>query len=119
MAFPAVVRRDLRVNQGLQDPLVRRGRRAPKENRVTQDHKEAQDRLAQQGLQVLRAQQDLAAQTVRLVLEAQMAWWDLWVQPALRVSEDFRASQDRRARTARLVRRGIPEPLARQALRVL
>lgn len=84
-----------------------------------QDHKEAQERLVQQGLRVLQAQQDLAAQTVRLALEVQMAWLDLWVLPALQVSADFRASQDRQARTARLVRRGIPESLARQGLRVL
>ncbi|KQT13987.1 hypothetical protein ASG40_19360 [Methylobacterium sp. Leaf399] len=71
------------------------------------------DRLVQQGLRVLQAQQDLAAQTVLLALAAQMAWLDLWVRPAL--PEQL----ERQARTARLVRRGIPEPLARQALRVL
>ncbi|KQP61066.1 hypothetical protein [Methylobacterium sp. Leaf108] len=71
------------------------------------------DRLVQQGLRVPQAQQDLAAQTVLLALAAQMAWLDLWVRPAL--PEQL----ERQARTARLVRRGIPEPLARQALRVL
>jgi hypothetical protein len=86
---------------------------------VTQDHREIRDRLAQQGLRVLQAHQDFVAQTALLALEAQMAWLDLWARPVLLASADFRASQDRQARTARLVRRGIPESLARQGLRVL
>lgn len=97
----------------------RKVNRAPKGNRVMQDRRESQDRLAQQGLRVLQAQQDLAAQTERLAHEVLTAWLDLWVLPVLLATEDFKASQARQARTARLVRRGIPEPLARQGLRVL
>lgn len=108
-----------RASQGRRGPLVPQGRKVPKRNRVNQDHKEAKDRLAQQGRRVLQAQQDFVAQTALLVFEAQMAWLDLWARPVLLASADLRASQDRQARTARLVRRGIPESLARRALRVL
>ena len=74
------------------------------------------DQVVQQGLRVLRAQQDLAVGTARLALAVQTAWWDLWVRPVLQATEDSKASRDR---TARLVRRGIPARLARQGLRVV
>lgn len=72
-----------------------------------------QDPLVRQGLRVLQVQRDLAGQTALLAHEVLMAWLDLWVQPVPRVL------LEQQARTARLVRRGIPEPLARQALRVV
>lgn len=72
-----------------------------------------------QALQVQQAALDLWDQWVRLGLAAQMAWLDLWVPPALQASAEFRAWQARQARTERLVRRGVPEPLARRGLRVL
>lgn len=83
------------------------------------DHEDLQGQLAQQGLRVLQAQQVLAVETARLALAAQMVWWDLWVRPALQASAESKVSQDRQARTARLVRRGIPAQLARQGLRVV
>lgn len=118
-------------------PRVRKGRRAKraptallarkvllvsqaaKGMQVIQDHEATRDYLEQQALRVLQAQQDLLVQSAHLVLGVQMAWLGLWARPVLRASEDFRASQVRRARTVRLVRRGVPGRLARQGLRVV
>lgn len=86
---------------------------------MPQDRKDSLELWGQQVLRVQQAALDLWDQSVRLGLAAQMAWLDLWVLPALRVQSDLRALRERQARTARLVRRGIPEPLARQDLRVL
>ncbi|MBB3904186.1 hypothetical protein [Methylobacterium brachythecii] len=83
------------------------------------DHKDSQDLLGQQALRVQSVALDLSDQLVRLALAAQTAWLDLWVLPGLRAIEDLQARQAQQARTARLVRRGIPAPLARQGLRVL
>ncbi|KQP36690.1 hypothetical protein ASF25_01675 [Methylobacterium sp. Leaf100] len=74
------------------------------------------DQVVERGLRVLQAQQALAVETVHLALAVQMAWWDLWVRPAVQASAESKASRDR---TARLVRRGIPARLARQGLRVV
>ncbi|MDV2987014.1 UNVERIFIED_CONTAM: hypothetical protein Q9R58_22145 [Methylobacteriaceae bacterium AG10] len=90
-----------------------------KENRVQQDSQESVELLGQQALRVQQAALDLWDQWVRLGFAAQMAWLDLWVRSALQASEAFRDQQDRQARVDRLVRRGIPAPLARQGLRVL
>lgn len=90
-----------------------------KESRVQQDSQESVERLGQQALRVQQATLDLWDQWVRLGLAAQMAWLDLWVRPALQASEVFREQRDRQARVDRLVRRGIPAPVARQGLRVL
>lgn len=86
---------------------------------MQQDSQESVELLGQQVLRVQQAALDLWDQWVRLGFAAQMAWLDLWVRPALQASEAFREQQDRQARVDRLVRRGIPAPLARQGLRVL
>ncbi|CAO4178891.1 hypothetical protein [Methylorubrum populi] len=86
---------------------------------MQQESQESVERLGQQALKVQQATLDLWDQWVRLGLAAQMAWLDLWVRPALQASEAFRDQRDRQARVDRLVRRGIPAPLARQGLRVL
>lgn len=102
--------------------LARPGALVPpdrKESPVQQDSQESVERLGQQALKVQQATLDLWDQWVRLGLAAQMAWLDLWVRPALQASEAFRDQRDRQARVDRLVRRGIPAPLARQGLRVL
>jgi hypothetical protein len=87
-----------------------------------------QDRRAPQDPMALWAQQALEAQTVALDLSARlgllavmasMVWLDLLVPPAHAETPAQRARREAPARTARLVRRGIPEPLARQGLRVL
>lgn len=90
-----------------------------KESQVQQGSQESVERLGQQALRVQQATLDLWDQWVRLGLAAQMAWLDLWVRPALQVSEAFKDQRDQQARVDRLVRRGIPAPLARQGLRVL
>lgn len=80
------------------------------------------DSLVIAGQQALRVQSDLLAlsgQLVLLGLAAQTAWLDLWARPGLQASADLKAQQERQARVDRLVRRGIPAPLARQGLRVL
>jgi hypothetical protein len=87
-----------------------------------QDRKGPPDPLAmwaQQALQVQTAALALSDHLVLLGLAAQTAWLALLVPPDLRESPVQRARREQPARTARLVRRGIPEPLARQGLRVL
>ena len=86
---------------------------------MQQDSQESVERLGQQALRVQQAALDLWDQWVRLGFAAQMAWLDLWGRPVLQASEAFRDQQARQARVDRLVRRGIPAPLARQGLRVL
>ncbi|EIZ87161.1 hypothetical protein WYO_0198 [Methylobacterium sp. GXF4] len=87
-----------------------------------QDHKVSADPLEMWGQQVLRVQTAALALSDHLVLlglVAQTAWLGLLVPPDLKELPAQRARRDQRARTARLVRRGIPEPLARQGLKVL
>jgi hypothetical protein len=86
------------------------------------DSKESPDPLAQLGQQALAAQTvalDLSARLGLLAVMATMVWLDLLVPPDRKESPVQRALRDQPARMERLVRRGIPEPLARQALRVL
>ncbi len=86
---------------------------------MTQDRPDSLELWGQQALRVQQATLDLWDQWALLGLAAQTAWLDQWVRPALLASEDFRARQEQQARVDRLVRRGIPAPLARQGLRVL
>jgi hypothetical protein len=84
-----------------------------------QDPLDPQALLAQLAL---RVQRDQLALWDQWVLLGQLAWLVLlgpMVQPVPPESPAQRARREQPARTARLVRRGIPEPLARQALRVL
>jgi hypothetical protein len=75
--------------------------------------------LGGQALRVQDAALALADELVLLGLGAQMVWLDLWVQPFLQAGAEMRAWQAQQARTARLMRRGIPEPLAREGLHLL
>ena len=87
-----------------------------------QDRKDRPDLLAMWGQQALEVQTVALDQSVRLGLLAVMAsmvWLDLLVPPDRKESPAQRARREAPERTARLVRRGIPEPLARQGLRVL
>ena len=69
--------------------------------------------------------QALLAALALKVQRDQLALWDQWVLLgqlawlALLAPSVPQETPEQRARTARLVRRGIPEPLARQGLRVL
>jgi hypothetical protein len=70
----------------------------------------------------LKVQRDQLALWDQWVLLGQLAWLALvapMAPPVLLESPAQRAQRERSERTARLVRRGIPEPLARQALRAL
>ncbi|WP_331296807.1 hypothetical protein [Methylobacterium hispanicum] len=104
------------ANLGRWAPLAQQDN---EENRVSQDRRDSLELWGQQALRAQQAAQDLWDQSARLALAAQMVWLDLWVRPALQVQSDFRDLQERQARTARLVRRGVPASLARQGLRVL
>lgn len=87
-----------------------------------QDRKVSADPLAMWGQQALAAQTaalDLSARLALLAVTASMVWLDLLVPPDRGETPAQRALREAPARTARLVRRGIPEPLARQGLRVL
>ncbi|WP_232629154.1 hypothetical protein [Methylobacterium sp. Leaf118] len=84
-----------------------------------QDRPDSLEQWGQQALRVQQATLDLWGQWARLGLAVQTVWLDLWVRPALLASEASKAQQDQQARVDRLVRRGIPAPLARQGLRVL
>lgn len=77
------------------------------------------DLLSAQVLRVQEAALILADEFVLLTLGAQMAWLDLWARPFLRASAEMQAWQERQARTARLMRRGIPGPVAREGLHLL
>ncbi len=81
-----------------------------------QDRPDRLEPWGRQVQQVQRATLDLWGQWARLGLVAQMAWLDLLARPE---SEASKAQREQRARVDRLVRRGIPEPLARQGLRAL
>lgn len=84
-----------------------------------QDRLESLELWGRQALQVQQVALGLWDQSARLGLAAQMVWLDLWVRPALQASEAFKVQRERQARVDRLVRRGIPAPLARQGLRAL
>ncbi len=84
-----------------------------------QDQTDSLEQWGQQALRVQQAALDLWDQWALLGLAAQTAWLDLWVRPALQASEAFRDRREQQARVDRLVRRGIPAPLARQGLRAL
>jgi hypothetical protein len=89
---------------------------------VTQDSPARPAPLAMWAQQALEAQTvalDLSARLGLLAVTASMVWLDLLVPPARAETPVQRARREAPARTARLVRRGIPEPLARQGLRVL
>lgn len=105
-----------KANPDRPEPLAPQDRR---ESRVTQDRRDSVEIWGQQALRAQQAALDLWDQWVRLGLAAQMAWLDLWVPQALQASADFRAWQAQQARTERLIRRGVPEQLAREGLRVL
>lgn len=77
------------------------------------------DLLSVQALRVQEAAFVLADELVRYTLAAQMAWLDLWVRPFLQASAEMDARHERQARTARLMRRGVPELQARAGLHLL
>ncbi|AWN35940.1 hypothetical protein [Methylobacterium radiodurans] len=77
------------------------------------------DRLGAQVLRVQDASLTLADELVLFTLGAQMVWFDFWLRPLLQAGAEMRTWQAQQARTARLIRRGIPEPLAREGLHLL
>jgi hypothetical protein len=76
-------------------------------------------RLDDQIHRVLLASQHLTGQVVLLGLAVQIAWLDLWIQPMIDAAARHAARQARQARRERLRRRGIPDDLARQDLRLV
>jgi hypothetical protein len=99
--------------------LVLRGRQVKRESVVKQGQQDSLELWGQQAQRAQTAFLDLLDQSARLGFAAQMVWLDLWVRPALRANEALREQREKQARVDRLVRRGIPAPLARQGLRVL
>ncbi|MGU3659250.1 hypothetical protein [Methylobacterium fujisawaense] len=90
--------------------------------RVTQDHEAPADPLAMWARQALQAQTvalDLSARLGLLAMTASMVWLAPLVPKAHEETPAQRVRREAQARTARLVRRGIPEIVARQGLRVL
>ncbi|GJD92475.1 hypothetical protein BHAOGJBA_6029 [Methylobacterium hispanicum] len=77
------------------------------------------DLLSAQALRVQEAGLALSDEIVLFTLGAQMAWLEFWAHPFLQAGAELQAWQARQARTARLVRRGVPEPLAREGLHLL
>lgn len=77
------------------------------------------DLLGAQALRVQDAALALADAFVLFTLAAQLAWLDAWARPVLQGGAEMRAWQERQERAARLMRRGIPGPLAREGLHLL
>ncbi len=77
------------------------------------------DLLSAQALRVQDAALILTDELALFTLGAQMAWLDFWARPFLQASAEMQAWQERQARTARLMRRGVPGPVARKGLHLL
>ncbi|ACL61133.1 hypothetical protein [Methylobacterium nodulans] len=73
----------------------------------------------QQLQRVLAASLALAEQTALLGLALQIAWLEAWIRPILQASDAYQSWRAQQERRARLVRRGIPDQLARQSLRLV
>ncbi|MFE1601983.1 hypothetical protein [Methylobacterium sp. ID0610] len=73
----------------------------------------------QQVQRVVAASLVLAEQTFLLGLALQAAWVEAWMRPLLQASEACRHWHTQQERRARLVRRGIPDRLARRGLRLV
>jgi hypothetical protein len=54
-----------------------------------------------------------------LSLALHIAWFEAWVRPSLDASEAYRRGRAQQERRVRLLRRGIPDHLARQSLRLV
>ncbi|MEH3144662.1 MAG: hypothetical protein PGN34_04805 [Methylobacterium frigidaeris] len=75
--------------------------------------------LEDQFQRVLVASHDLFAQTVLLGIAAHLFWLEQWTRPVLAAAEAQADWCTRQARRKRLVRRGVPDHLARQELRLV
>ncbi|WP_246153983.1 hypothetical protein [Methylobacterium oryzihabitans] len=75
--------------------------------------------LEEQVRRVLAASQHLVEQTILLGLAIQLFWLDQWTRPVLAAAEAQAAWRAHQARRERLVRRGVPDHLARQGLRLV
>ncbi|KMO28714.1 hypothetical protein VQ02_31145 [Methylobacterium variabile] len=75
--------------------------------------------LDEQLERVLAASQTLAGQMILLGLAVQIAWLEAWTQPIIDAAEARAARLARTARRDRLMRLGVPEHLAGQALRLV
>ncbi|WP_298964382.1 hypothetical protein [uncultured Methylobacterium sp.] len=75
--------------------------------------------LEDQVRRVLAASQHLVEQTVLLGVAIHLFWLDQWTRPVLAAAAAQTEWRARQARRDRLVRRGVPDHLARQGLRLV
>ncbi|GJD51018.1 hypothetical protein OPKNFCMD_3769 [Methylobacterium crusticola] len=75
--------------------------------------------LDEQVHRVLTASQQLAGQVALLGWAVQLAWLEWWTQPVVDAASAHAAWLSRQARRDRLVRRGVPDHLAREGLRIV
>ncbi|MGY2049420.1 hypothetical protein [Methylobacterium sp. JK268] len=80
---------------------------------------EADPQVEQQVRRVLAASLVLAEQTLLLGVTLQVAWLDAWTRPLLQAEEAYRTWRDQQERRTRLVRRGVPDRVARLGLRLV
>ena len=73
----------------------------------------------QQVQRVLAASMAVAEQSLLLGLALHLAWLDAWIRPILQAQDTYREWHTQQERRARLVRRGIPDQVARQGLRLV
>lgn len=83
------------------------------------DHAASLDLLSHQGLRAQAAALQLWSEWIMLGQAAHTAWLAQWVSPGPQTRSEFRAWQERQARTARLIRRGVPAAVAQQGLRAV
>jgi hypothetical protein len=83
------------------------------------DERTAQAEVDRQLRRVLAASLALGEQTVLLGLALQAAWLELWIAPVLQAQDAYQEWRTQQERRARLVRRGVPDRLARQGLRLV
>ncbi|MGU3466476.1 hypothetical protein ACLBXO_16640 [Methylobacterium sp. C33D] len=73
-------------------------------------------RLADESLRLGLKQ---AENAVLLAMAAQYAWADLWLEGYRAAGTAFSSERDQRARTRRLIRRGVAPAVAAQALHIV
>ncbi|MBY0298359.1 MAG: hypothetical protein K2X71_20370 [Methylobacterium sp.] len=73
----------------------------------------------QQVQRVLATSLALAEQSLLLGLAIHLAWLDAWIRPVLRAQDTYREWHTQQERRQRLVRRGVPDQIARQGLRLV
>ncbi|ACA19507.1 hypothetical protein M446_5182 [Methylobacterium sp. 4-46] len=75
--------------------------------------------VEEQVQRVLAASVALAQHSVLLGVALQAAWLDAWMRAVLEAQDACRTWRTQQERRTRLVRRGVPDQLARQGLRLV